>query len=338
MTADLTTTYLGMELKNPLVASPSPMTEDVERLLELEAAGIAAVVLPSQYEEQIEHEAMEMQRLYEFGADSFAEALSGYFPEMQDYNTRTEAYVRGVTEAKAALTVPVIASLNGTTEGGWTKYAARLQDAGADALELNIFLIATDADAVGPAVADRYLSLVSMVREHVDIPLAVKIGPYFTSLPNMARRFADAGADALVLFNRFYQPDIDLETLEVVPNLHLSTPAALNLPLRWIAILCGKVDADLALTSGVHSSEDALKSLLVGANVAMMASALLRNGAGYVTTVLDGMQRWLDEHEYESVRQLRGSMCVGSAPNPEAFVRANYMKMLVTYTSQGVRR
>jgi len=334
MTADLSTRYLGLDLANPLVASSSPMTDGVDKLLALEEAGIGAVVLPSLYEEQIEHEAMEMQRLSEFGADSFAEALSGYFPEMDDYNTRTEAYVRNVTQAQEALSIPVIASLNGTTPGGWTKYAARLQDAGADALELNIYLIATDVDTPGPAMADRYLNLVSMVREQVDIPLALKIGPYFTSLPNMARRFADAGADALVVFNRFYQPDIDLETLEVIPDLHLSSSAELRLPLRWAAILCSKVDVDIAVTTGVHTAEDALKALLVGANVAMMASALLRNGAEHATTVLRGMQAWLDENEYTSVRQMQGSMCLAAAPNPDAFVRANYMKMLVTYTSR----
>jgi dihydroorotate dehydrogenase (fumarate) len=284
--------------------------------------------LPSLYEEQIEHEAMEVQRLYDYGSESFAEALSGYFPEMEDYNTQTEAYLRHVTDARAALSIPVIASLNGTTRGGWTHYAARLQEAGAHALELNIFLIPTGAD-----IEKRYLDLVAAVRAEVTIPLAVKIGPYFSSTAHMARQLVDAGADGLVLFNRFYQPDIDLDELRVVPNLRLSDSDELRLPLRWLAILCGEVNCDLAVTTGVHSSEDALKAVLVGANAVMMASALLQDGPQKVTEVLDGMSRWLDDHDYVSLRQMRGSMCLQSAPNPDAFIRANYMKMLVTYTS-----
>ena len=334
MTADLSTTYLGLELKNPLVASSSPLTGKADSLKALEEAGIAAVVLPSLFEEQIEHEAMEMQRLYEFGADSFAESLSGYFPEFEDYSTRTESYLAQISEAKEAVGIPVIGSLNGTTRGGWTHYAKKVEEAGADALELNVYLIPTDPYASGCDVEERYLDLVRAVKAEVTIPLSVKVGPYFSSIPYMARELAEAGAEGLVLFNRFYQPDLDLETLEVVPTVNLSPRSALLLPLRWIGILKGNVSADLAITSGVHTCEDAIKAVLVGADAAMMASNLLRGGVGQVELMLDDMQQWLDEHEYESIEQMKGSMSIGTAANPDAFVRANYMKMLTTYTSQ----
>jgi dihydroorotate dehydrogenase (fumarate) len=336
MSVDLTTTYLGLELKNPLVASSSPLTGTLDGLRSLEEAGLAAVVLPSLFEEQIEHEAMEMQRVMERGAESFAEALSGYFPEFDDYATRTESYLRHVTDAKEALSIPVIGSLNGTTNGGWVNYAKRIEDAGADALELNVYLIATDLATAGTEVEQRYLDLVWEVREQISIPLAVKVGPYFSSTPNMAVKLVEAGADALVLFNRFYQPDIDLESLEVVPKVKLSTSDDLLLPLRWIALLSGRVEADLAVTSGVHDAEDVIKALLAGSTVTMMTSALLKRGAGHAGTVLADMRHWLEEREYESTNQLRGSMAVGNAPNPDAFVRANYMKMLVTYTTPDV--
>jgi len=336
MSVDLSTSYLGFDLKNPMVASASPMTARLDSLLELEDAGVAAVVLPSLFEEQIENEAMEIQRAMEQGAGAYAEAMSGYFPELEDYVTGTETYLRSVTQAKEALSVPVIGSLNGTTNGGWVNYAKRIEEAGADALELNVYLIPTDPGTTGAEIEDRYLDLVWEVRQQVTIPLAVKVGPYFSSTPNMAVRLAEAGADALVLFNRFYQPDIDLESLEIVPRVNLSTSAALTLPMRWIGLLNGKVDADLAITSGVHTSEDALKSLLVGSKAVMMASALLKHGAAHVATVVDEVRVWLEENEYASVRQMQGSMSMGSAPNPDAFVRANYMKMLVTYASKGI--
>lgn len=336
MTVDLATTYLGLELKNPLVASSSPLTGTLDGLRSLEEAGVAAVVLPSLFEEQIEHEAMEMQRVMERGAESFAEALSGYFPEFDDYATRTESYLRHITDAKEALSIPVIGSLNGTTNGGWVNYAKRIEDAGADALELNVYLIATDPATAGTEIEQRYLDLVWEVHEQISIPLAVKVGPYFSSTPNMAVRLVETGADGLVLFNRFYQPDIDLESLEVVPKVKLSTSNDLLLPLRWIALLSGRVEADLAVTSGVHDAEDVIKALLAGSNVAMMTSALLKKGAGHVGTVLADMRHWLEEREYESTNQLRGSMAIGNAPNPDAFVRANYMKMLVTYTTPEV--
>ena len=333
MTVDIRSTYVGIELANPLVASSSPATESVDSLLALEEAGVGAVVLPSLWEEQIEHEAMEFQRLYTLTTEHYAESLSGYFPEFEDYGTRTEAYLEHLIEAKDALSIPVIASLNGTTRGGWVHYARKIEAAGADALELNVYLISTDPYSTGEDVEERYLDLVEAVRKEVSIPLAVKVGPYFSSLPNMARRLHDAGADALVLFNRFYQPDIDLESLEVVPKVHLSPPTALLLPLRWIGILKGSVPIDLAITSGVHDASDALKSLLVGADAVMMASALLRNGPGLVSAMLLEMREWLDEHDYESVEQMKGSMSIGSSANPDAFVRANYMKMLTTYSA-----
>ena len=333
MTADLTTSWLGLELRNPLVASSSPLTGDLEALRRLEDAGIGAVVLPSLFEEQIEHESLEMQRLVEYGAGQFAEAFEGYFPELERYATTTDRYLELVAAAKEALEVPVVASLNGTTRGGWIRYAKRLEDAGADAVELNVFLVPTDPNASCVETERRYLDLVAAVAESVSVPVDVKLAPFFTNLAHTARALDEAGASGLTLFNRFYQPDIDLEELRVVPDLRLSHPDELRLPLRWTAILCGKVRADLAVTSGVWTAEDVIKALLVGANAVMMASALLRHGPGHVAQVLAGVSEWLDEHDYVSVSQLRGSMCFGAAPNPEAFVRANYMEMLVTYTA-----
>jgi dihydroorotate dehydrogenase (fumarate) len=333
VTVDLSTSYLGLDLAAPLMASSSPLTGDLDDLRALQDAGLAAVVLPSLFEEQIEQESIEVQRLLDFGAESFAEALGGYFPDLQDYNTGPGGYLRHLEEARRSVSIPVIASLNGTTRGGWVKYATRLENAGASALELNIYLVPTDPYADAAAVEQRYTDLVTAVVEQVSIPVAVKIGPFFSSLPHMAEQFVEAGASGLVLFNRFYQPDIDLEELEVVPNLKLSSPSELRLPLRWVAILSRRVRASLAITTGVHSAEDVLKALLVGADVAMMASALLRSGPGHAIGVLDGVRSWLEENEYESVSQLKGSMSLSSAPNPDAFIRSNYMKELASYTS-----
>ena len=333
MSIDLTTRYLGLELKNPLMASSSPLTGDLEGLRRLEEAGISAVVLPSLFEEQIEHEAIEVSKLMEYGAESFAEALGGYFPELDDYNTGPDHYLQDVEAAKAALEIPVIASLNGTTRGGWVRYATRLQEAGADALELNVYLIPTDPYATAEHVEQRYLDLLAAVKESVTIPVAVKIGPFFSSLAHTARQLCDSGADGLVLFNRFYQPDIDLEELRVVPNVQLSTSMEVRLPLRWIAILRDKVHCSLAASRGIHDADDVLKAMLVGADVAMMASALLQQGPAHAAEVLAGVRSWLQEHDYESVRQMKGSMSMASAPNPDGFIRANYMRMLTTYTS-----
>ena len=333
MSVDLSTSYLGLKLANPVMASSSPLTGSIDTLKQLEEAGVSAVVLPSLFEEQIEHEAMEAHRLVEYGAESFAEALGGYFPELDSYNTGPQLYLDQVREAKEALSIPVIASLNGTTRGGWVRYAKRMEEAGADALELNVYLIPTDPYATSLDVERRYLDLLSAVVESVDIPVAIKLGPYFSSLAHVAREFVEAGAAGLVLFNRFYQPDIELEDLRVVPNIQLSTSSELRLPLRWLAILHGKLRADMAVTGGVHTSDDVLKSLLVGADAVMMASALLQEGPFHSAQVIAGLTAWLEEHEYDSVEQMKGSMSMASAPNPDGFIRSNYMRVLASYTS-----
>lgn len=336
MSVDLTTTYLGMRLAHPIVPSASPITGKLDVLRRLQDAGASAVVLPSLFEEQITYEEQEMQRLAEFAAESFAEATFGYFPEMQDYNTGPGSYLKLIEDAKATLDIPVIASLNGSSVSGWLKYAKKIEEAGADALELNVYFVPDDPSASGAEVEERYLNLVRACRQSVAIPMAVKVGPYFSSVANMVGRIANAGANGLVLFNRYLMPDMDLESLTVTPALKLSDPSELRLPLRWIALLRGKVPVSLALSSGVHSAADALKAILAGADVAMMTSSLLRHGPEYVTTVLDGVRSWLDEHEYLSVEQAKGSLSEEAAPNPEAFSRANYMKALVSYTGPAV--
>lgn len=328
---DLRTSFLGLPLANPVIPSSSPLTGDIDTLHQLAEAGAAAVVLPSLFEEQVEHDALEAQMLDVMGADTFAEALSGYLPELDHTATASDNYVELVRRAKDEIDIPVIASLNGTTRGGWVRHAKLIQEAGADALELNVYLIPTDPYATGPDVERRYLELVETVREAVTIPLCVKIGPYFSSLANMARQLVDAGADGLSLFNRFYQPDIDLEALDVVPDLVLSRADELRLPLRWVAILAFGVRADFAVTTGVHDAHSVIKALLVGSNVAMMAAALLRNGPGHIRSVLGDMSAWLAEHDYESVAQMRGSMAMNRVPNPDGYIRANYMRMLKSY-------
>jgi dihydroorotate dehydrogenase (fumarate) len=332
MTIDLTTRYLGLELASPLVASPSPLGHSLEMLQRLEDAGAAAVVLPSLFEEQIEHEAFEVHRVLEAGSESFGEALS-YFPELDDYNTGPGPYLDHLSAAKELLTIPVIGSLNGSSPGGWVRYAKLMQDAGADALELNVYFVATDVFMSSEQVEERYLELVRAVREGVTIPVAVKVGPYFSSMANMALRLAEAGADGLVLFNRFVQPDIDLETLSVVAGVNLSTSAELLLPLRWIAILRGRVAASLAATTGVHRAEDVLKLLLAGADVTMTTSAILRDGPERLRELVIGLRSLLEKGEYESVEQLKGSMSQASCPDPEAFERSQYMRALVSYVS-----
>jgi dihydroorotate dehydrogenase (fumarate) len=331
-TADLHTDYLGLTLAHPIIASASTLTGDLERLVQLEEAGAAAVVLPSLYEEQIEHEAMAMHHALEYASGLSPEATGGYFPEPPAYESGPDAHLALVRLAKDALRIPVIASLNGTTAGGWTRYARLLADFGADALELNIYLIAADPELSGADVEDQYLRLVNAVRNAVDLPLAVKVGPYFSSMGHMARRLVDAGADALVLFNRFYQPDIDLDELTVTPNLVLSSPAEMRLVLRWMALLRGRVDAQLAATTGVHQATDAVKLVLAGADVVMVASALLRHGPGYVTSLRDGLQHWFDERGYTGLTQARGSLSQRSSPDPGAFERANYRRALTEYS------
>ena len=332
MTPDLRSRYLGLELRSPLVASSSPLTGRLESLKRVEAAGAGAVVLPSLFEELISHESLELDRVLSTGAESSPEA-GGYFPELPGYETGPESYLALVEQAKAELEVPVIASLNGSSTGGWIRYARLLEQAGADALELNVYRVAADASVSGAEVERGYVELVSAVRDAVDLPLAVKIGPFFSALANMAQQLAAAGAAGLVLFNRFYQPDLDLETLDVTPRLVLSTSEELRLPLRWIAILHGRIDACLAATTGVHTGEDAAKALLAGADVAMMTSALLRHGPEHLAQVERWLVRWLDEREYESVQQLRGSVSHAAATDPEAFERANYMKELASFSS-----
>ena len=327
---DLTTTYLGLKLKNPLVASPSPLSEKVDNVKRMEQAGIAAVVMYSLFEEQIIHESLELDYFLNRGTESFAEALT-YFPNIGRYSLAPDKYIETLERTKLAVNIPVMGSLNGVSTGGWIEYAHKIQEAGADALELNIYYLPTDVNLTSNQIEDNYLTLVSDIRAKVKIPLAVKLAPFFTALPNFANRLVEAGANGLVLFNRFYQPDLDLENLEVVPNLVLSNSDDLRLPLRWIAILYGKVKADLALTSGVHTPEDAIKAIMAGANVAMSTSALLKRGTQAIQQILTGMEEWMIAHEYESVKQMRGSMSQGAVTDPAAFERANYMKVLNSF-------
>jgi dihydroorotate dehydrogenase (fumarate) len=330
---DLTTTYLGLKLKNPLVASPSPLSEKVRIIQEMEQAGIAAVVMYSLFEEQIIHESLELDHFLTRGTETFAEAMS-YLPDVGKYSLAPDVYIEKLNKAKKAVNIPIIGSLNGVSSGGWIQYAKKIQDAGADALELNIYFLPTDLNLTSRELEDNYVKLVSDVRTQINIPLAVKLSPFFTALPNMARRLVDAGANGLVLFNRFYQPDFDLGALEVASHLKLSTSSELRLPLRWIAILYSKVQADLALTTGVHSAGDVLKAVMAGANVAMTTSALLQEGIGIIGTILNGIQAWMEEHEYESIQQMKGSMSQGAVAEPAAFERANYMKELGSYNLQ----
>ena len=329
---DLTTSYLGMTLRSPLVASASPLSGNLDGIRRLEDAGAGAIVLPSLFEEQIEHESFEIDRVLENGAGTFAEAMT-LFPELDDYNTGPNAYLRLVEQARRMARVPVIASLNGTSIGGWTRYARLLEDAGAHALELNIYLIAADMETTAETIEDRYVELVQAIRSTIDIPLAVKIGPYFTAMANMAWRLVEAGAEGLVLFNRFYQPDIDPEEREVVPHLVLSSSDESRVSTRWIAILRDQIPGSLAATTGIHTVEDVVKALMAGADVTMVASVLLRRGVEYLGELEAELIAWLGDHEYVSVDQLRGSMSAASVTNPSAFERANYMKTISTYAN-----
>jgi dihydroorotate dehydrogenase (fumarate) len=329
---DLSTTYLGLPLRGPLVASAGPITGDFNGLLRLQAAGAAAVVLPSLFEEQITHESLDIHAMLESSAERFAEALT-FFPDLDEYNAGPRTYLEYLTEAKLALEIPVIASLNGTSEGGWIRYAKLFQEAGADAIELNVYYVAADTEATADDVERRYVDLVAAVSDSVSIPLAVKVGPYFSAMANMAGRLVAAGANGLVLFNRFLQPDIDLESLEVRPVVRLSSSQELGLPLRWIAILRRHLSCSLACTSGVHTWEDAIKALLAGADVAMMTSALLRHGPEHLGAVLAGVEAWLDANEYQSVAEARGSVSSGSVPDAAAYERSNYMHALISFTS-----
>ncbi len=327
---DLSTTYLGLKLKNPIVPSSSPLMQDVDNIKRMEDAGAAAVVLHSLFEEQIAQESEILDRSLEQGTYTYAESLT-YFPDLGNYNLGPEGYLEHIRKAKAAVGIPVIASLNGASTGGWVKYAQKMEQAGADALELNTYYIAADPAQTAAQVEEMYLDLVRAVKASVRIPIAVKLSPYFSAFSNFAARLDDAGANALVLFNRFYQPDFDLENLEVVPDLELSTSSELRLRLRWVAMLHGRVKADLAVTGGVHTAEDVLKSMMAGARIAMMTSALLHHGIDHLRGVLVDLTQWMEGHEYVSIQQMQGSMSQKSVANPAAFERANYMKVLRSY-------
>ncbi len=327
---DLSTTYLGMKLKNPLVASSSPLTQKIESIQKMEEAGLSAVVLYSLFEEQITQESLKLHHDLLRGTESYAEALT-YLPDYGQYSIGPEKYIEHIKKVKKAVSIPVIGSLNGATTGGWIEYAQKIEQAGADALELNLYFLATDPDMTSQALEENYIQLVQDIRQKIQIPIAVKLSPFITALPNFARQLQQAGANALVLFNRFYQPDFDLENLEVAPNLVLSNSHEVRLPLRWIAILYGKVDLDFALTSGVHSAEDMLKAMMAGANVTTIASTLLQNGVGAASEILSATKAWMDEHEYESIKQMQGSMSQRAVGDPATFERANYMRVLSSY-------
>ena len=327
---DLSTNYLGLHLKNPIVPSASPLSRSLDSMKRLEDAGAAAIVMYSLFEEQIAHEASELDHYLSYGTESFAESLT-YFPESQEYNLGPDEYIELLHGAKEKLEIPVIGSLNGISSGGWIDYAKKIEQAGADAIELNVYYIPTDPELSGQEVEDRYLEVLHAVKHEVKIPVAIKLSPFFSAMAHFARRLDTAGVDGLVLFNRFYQPDIDLETLDVVPGVVLSTPMAMRLPLRWIGILYGKVKASLAATSGIHTSQDVLKMLMVGADVTMMCSVLLKHGPQHITSVLAEVREWMLEHEYVSIQQMKGSMSQKSVADPAAFERANYMKALNQY-------
>lgn len=331
MSADLRTTYMGLELATPVAASASPLSGTLDGLLALEDAGASAVVLQSLFEEQIKHHELQVDSILESFTDSFPEARD-FFPALDGYNTGPESYLKLVEDAKRSLRVPVIASVNGTSSGGWTRYARLIEQAGADALELNIYFVSADARTSAAEVEARYVELVADVVRTISIPLAVKVGPYFSSLPNMALKLSAAGARGLVLFNRFLYPDISLQRMRVVPTLHLSSSEEALMPLRWIAILSGQVPVSLAASSGIHSAEEVVKLLLAGADVTMLASALLRRGPAHLRQVTTGLATWLDDHEYASVAEMKGSLSQASSPDPGAFERANYMRSLVDFT------
>ncbi|MGD0035827.1 MAG: dihydroorotate dehydrogenase-like protein [Bacteroidota bacterium] len=327
---NLSTTYLGMKLKNPIVVSASPLSRSMESMHRLEDAGASAIVMHSLYEEQIAHETDELDHYKTYGTESFAEALS-YFPDTGDYHLGPEEYLELVARAANKLEIPIIASLNGVTPGGWTNYAKKMVEAGASALELNIYYIPTDGTLTGAEVENRYADMVKQMRSTVKIPLSIKLSPFFSSIPNIAQRLVREGADGLVLFNRFYQPDIDLEELNVKPDVGLSDSYANRLPMRWIGILYGKLKASLAATSGIHTAEDVLKLTMVGADVTMMCSALLMHGPEHIGKVLKDVEHWMEEHEYESIEQMKGSLSHKSIAEPSAYERANYMKALNRY-------
>jgi dihydroorotate dehydrogenase (fumarate) len=328
---DLRTNYLGLDLAHPIMPSASPLSKGLDKIKRLEDAGASAITIYSLFEEQIDQESHQLDHFLEFGTESFAEALS-YFPDLGSYNVGPDEYLNLIGDAKQKTSIPIIGSLNGVSDGGWTRYAKLIQEAGADALELNVYYIPTDPKLTSADVEDLYIDVVKAVRAEVSIPLAVKVGPYFSSPANVMNRIVEAGANGLVLFNRFYQPDFDLEALEVVPRVVLSTSDDLRLPLRWTAILHGRIQADIALTSGVHCHEDVIKALMAGASVVQIASELMQHGPGRTKELLAALTAWLEEHEYTSVKQMIGSMSQKSVREPAAFERANYMKALASWS------
>ena len=334
MTPDLRTRYLGLDLRSPIVASSTPLTGDPSFVRQLEDAGAGAVVLPSLFEEEILNDEIELSRSLDQGTEQFAEAL-GYFPNVEEFKGVGDRYLERLAKTKSMVSIPVVASLNADATGSWVRYAKLIQDAGADALELNLYHVAADPDVGSSAREDADVSLVAEVREAISIPFAVKLSPYYAALANFAGRVVGAGADGLVLFNRFYQPDLDLETFDVVTKVSLSHPSELRLPLRWLAILRPQLGpgVGLAATTGIHAGTDAVKALSVGADVVMMASAILRNGAAQVATVEREMVAWMTEREYESVSQLRGSASAANVANPSAFERANYLRTLHSWSA-----
>ena len=329
---DLTTTYLGLPLKHPVVASASPLSSSVDGIKRLEDGGAAAVVMFSLFEEQIRHETAALSHLTEAGSESFAESLS-YFPEAVDYRVGGESYLDLIRRGVEAVDIPIIASLNGVTDAGWTAYAKEMQDAGAAALELNIFHIPADLTESGRDVEQRYLDILKSVKSAVSIPVSMKLSPFFSATGNMAKQLDDAGIDGLVLFNRFYQPDFDLDKLEVAQTLELSSPSEIRLPLLWIAVLYGKLKCSLAATTGVHSQTEVLKYLMAGASAVMTTSSLLKNGPSHASMLIGQLREWMETREYDSVKQMQGSMSQQNIADPAAFERANYIKILASYQS-----
>lgn len=333
---DLTTHYMGMRLRSPLVPSASPLSEDVDNIQRMEDAGAAAIVMHSLFEEQLSHERYELYHHLTHGTESYPEAVT-YFPEPASFHVGPEEYLNHIRQAREKVEIPIIASLNGSSVGGWTNFARQIQQAGASALELNIYYVPTDMDLTSAQIEQTYIDILCAVKAAVTIPVAVKLSPYVTNMANMAKRLDNAGADALVLFNRFYQPDINLDTLEVQPNVILSTPQAMRLPLRWLAILYGRINADLAATSGIHKGQDVLKMLMAGADITMLCSVLLRHGIDHIRVIEQEMRQWMEKHEYESVQLLQGSMSQKNCPNPSEFERAQYMRSLQTYKTDSER-
>ncbi|HIK30464.1 MAG TPA: dihydroorotate dehydrogenase-like protein [Oscillatoriales cyanobacterium M59_W2019_021] len=331
---DITTTYLGMNLRSPLVPSAAaPLTENLDNIKRMEDSGAGAVVLHSIFEEQLTLEQFELEHHLTYGTESFAEALT-YFPEPETFHVGPEEYLNHIRRAKEMVEIPIIASLNGSTLGGWTEFARQIEAAGADALELNIYSIPTDLDTPGAQIEADLVEILRTVRSAVQIPIALKLSPFYSNLAHMAKQFADAGVNGLVLFNRFYQPDIDMDELVVRPNILLSTPQAMRLPLRWIAILYGRVAVDFAATSGIQTGKDAIEMLMVGASITQVCSTLLRHGISHLRTIEADMHRWLEEREYESIRQLQGSMSQRNCPDRSAFERVQYMKGIQSYTPE----